>query len=72
VRKFLLVYRFLRCRPPGPSLQQPAGSAMKSFLSLLLTLVLLLAAIGTCAFLWYTSSATEFSRKGDEAQQHGR
>jgi|GEM_PF-3833579 len=45
---------------------------MKSFLSLLLTLVLLLLAIGTCAFLWYTSWTTEFSRKGAESQQHGR
>jgi hypothetical protein len=39
---------------------------MKSFLSLLLTLVLLLAAVGTCALLWYTSSTTEFSRKGTQ------
>lgn len=45
---------------------------MKSFLSLLLTLVLLLMAIGTCAFLWYSSATTEFSRKDAATDQNGR
>ena len=36
---------------------------MKSFLSLLLTLALLVLAVGTCGFLWYVSQTAEFTRK---------
>ncbi|BDS05053.1 hypothetical protein NT6N_00930 [Oceaniferula spumae] len=44
---------------------------MKSCLSLLIALIILLVFIGTAGLLWYGSSSTEFS-KGPEAETLGR
>jgi hypothetical protein len=51
------------CRVGGKLNTPPSTFPMKSCLGLLLTLLILIAVIGTGAALWYMSANTEYARK---------